>query len=73
MSKKRFYNLIAVSSVCIGVGMIVGGSLGGGEAATPYWGGGIIILLGSVVAGMAIATNGDVKKAESDTTNSSGE
>ena len=57
MNTVKLYRYLASVAGLIGVGMILGYSLGQGTTNTPVWIGGILILLAAVVLGMSLSTN----------------
>ncbi len=57
MTKAKIYSWLSAATSFIGVGMLLGHNLGDSTKNTALWLGGILVLLGGILFGMAIASN----------------
>ncbi len=55
MTRKNIYTWVAAGAGLIGIGIILGYGLGNKTSNTALWIGGILVLLGAVMLGMAIS------------------
>ena len=56
MNKAKMYIWLAAASGFTGIGMLLGYTLGNATENTPLWVGAMLIILGAVLAGMAISS-----------------
>ena len=56
MNAFKLYLNLSLVSINVGLGMFLGANLADGTSNTPYWIGGILVLGGAVLLGMAIST-----------------
>lgn len=61
MNKLNIYRWLAVISLFIGVGMVLGYSLGKNGSNSPMWIGGILVFLGAVLFGMAVGVDSSTR------------
>ncbi len=56
MNAFKLYINLSIISISVGIGMLLGANLADGGSNTPYWVGGILVLGGAVLLGMAISS-----------------
>ncbi len=57
MTRKNMYTWVAAVAGLIGIGIILGYGLGNRTSNTALWIGGILVLVGAVMLGMAISAH----------------
>ena len=61
MKKRKMFTWLACASGFIGLGMLIGHAMSGGTNNSAMWVGAILVVLGSVLAGMAISSQELIK------------
>jgi len=56
MKLNKLYRILSSVTSLIGLGMLLGQSLGNSTSSTPLWVGGILIIVAAVLLGMSIST-----------------